>query len=158
MIRLPYLVVLAHWVAQRGRFYRGQITGLLAELESIAGRDRGDLLSHLADDASRELLNQLRDRSSEDVSHFALQCARSLDAARSAMTTGQFGRHLADAHRLINAVSTAVPWHGRLRATVMRPGDRDPRHTLQHALIEAARWLDGADSGADSGAVPGVNA
>ena len=141
MMRLPYLVVLAFWVGQRGRLYKGQVARLLRALTEITERDPGDLLGQLADDAGRELTNQFSEFEMQDISHFALQCARSLEAAKAEMTDAQFLSHIDDMHGLVDAVGARVPWHGRLRDLFRGPTAQDPRETLRRALAEAAERM-----------------
>ena len=138
MIRLPYLAVLACWLGQRARLYRGQVNCMMEHLAAIRQRDVDSLLGQLADDAAREVLNHLKDFKKDDLSHFALQCARVLTAARSAMTAQQFQRYLSDMSDMVEAMNRAVPWYGRLRSLFEKSLPKDPRATLKRALADAA--------------------
>ena len=138
MIRLPYLTVLAFWIGQRARLYPSQLDCMMAELEAIQNRDLEGLLGQVAADSATELVNHLKTFKVDEISHFRLQCARVLTAARAAMTPEQFGQYLRDNNGIVRAMRKALPWHGRLRVALQKPLPQDPRVTLQSALEEAA--------------------
>ncbi len=154
IIRLPYLVMLACWVGQRGRLYRGQTASLLAHLTRIRDRDYGGLLGQIADDSACELAGQLRGFSARDVSHFALLCERTLAAARQEMTDAQYDRFVRDAGDLERTVGEALPWHARLRAAFARAPARDLRLTLRRALASSLALPPGPDSPGATAARP----
>jgi len=138
MIRLPYLTVLAFSIGQRARLYPSQLTRMLTELETIQNRDLQGLLGQLAADSAAELTNQAKKPQADEISHFPLQCARVLAAARAVMTADQFAQFLRDSTSLAHAMEKALPWHGRLRTAFQSPIPQDPRVTLRAALEEAA--------------------
>ena len=138
MIRLPYLTVLAFWIGQRAHLYPDQLNRMLAELEAIRKRDPENLLGQLAADSAAELANHVKKLNAEEISHFPLQCARVLTAARAVMTTDQFEQFLRDNNGIVQAMQEALPWQGRLRAILRKPLNRDPRVELRNALEEAA--------------------
>ena len=137
MTRLPFLVVIAHWIGQRGRLYEGQVACVLEHLRDISDRDLRSVLGQLADDSAKELVTHLRNLKAEDISHFPLQCARVLAAAKDAMSVEQYHQYVGDIRAMTKAVRASVPWHGRLRRSFDKRLPLDPRRTLLRALQEA---------------------
>ena len=134
MNRLPYLILLATCMDQRGYLHRAQITCLLERLAAVYQREPDGLLGQLAEDGARELVSQFQGRDPTDTSHFPLACARTLDAARRAMDNAHLARFVHDALGHLDAVGESLPGLRRLLARLTRRHPNVARATLRRAL------------------------
>lgn len=134
IIRLPYLIVLAFYVAQRGKVYRSQIQCLIDHVAEESRKDPASLLAQIADDSMREFLAHFANLKAADVTHFTLQVTRSIEAAKSVLSPSQYEQYLIGIRHVATQQRVVVPWHGRLRALLIRPPRTDLRQSLERLL------------------------